>query len=335
MFPYIVIENTSLYQYPSEFGCRLFCMLRLFLPAISAFVFLLISIQRYLLVCKPFGPKMTLFWKRLSFVSACGIAMAITAPALGISGILTSDKLFLDTNITVRLCTFSKTFSVSTALYFGIILLVLFCCVIATITLYIPVLKQVKVSILRFRFKMSNIGSKTENSAVMEMNSGTIFKSEEIEMENTMTNDCPNASKIQLPTISQGQTNASYSETPSEDYALHSTFSPEQGVKDKTENQKRERRKQKSVQWRLTMIFFVLILAYLISYFPPLVILILTYTRKDFNFITLSETETLVWIYISHLILLNHVINPFIYGYFDTQFRKKLILCLKNQIPVF
>ncbi|XP_056001865.1 uncharacterized protein LOC130048817 [Ostrea edulis] len=165
----------------------------------------------------------------------------------------------------------------------------------ATASFYIPVLKQVKISFRSFRSKLPNIEGEREETAVTETESVVTSKSEEIEMKVMGVNDASNASRIQLPHANSSeadivQTNASSSET------LNSTTPRGQdkpGDKNNTESKGGAKPKQGSVQRRLTVMFFVLILAYIISYIPPLVFLILTYSIEDFNFITLSKTEAL------------------------------------------
>jgi hypothetical protein len=307
-------------------------MMQLFLPGISALVFLLISVQRYLLICKPFGPKMTLFWNRMSFAIACGLAMLGTSPILGISGIRISEETFMDTNVTVHMCKFSVVSSLGSTAYFGFLFLTIIVCIVATICLYIPVLKELNISIKFFHSAISNNDhSKSENTMDTEM------KSEQIEMK---SNDARDASQIQLsnPNSSQNQhvqDNVSYSENCC-DQSSHSTSPREQdGVKDTIKNPKgRKRPKRERVQRRLTIMFFLLILVFIISYIPPLVFLILTYTIENFKFIKLSETEAMVWIYARNVVLLNHVINPLIYGYYDLQFRKETISCFKRRVNI-
>jgi hypothetical protein len=333
-FPYIVINNAYNYNYPSEFACRLFCMLRLFLPGISAFVFLLISVQRYLLVCRPFGPEMTLSWKRFSFALACGIAFAGTSPILGTSGILTTEEIYLNTNITVRICKFSVEFSYKTMVYFGIIILAMVACVIATISLFIIVLKRVKTSVRLFQ--VSNVGNKNNNRVVNNIKLVTFSKPEQIKLRNVAANDASSTQISGTETseteASQGhsvQTIAAYPRDICDEPTPHSTFPREQDG-EKIKKTKTGKRKRESVQRRLTVMFFLLILVFIISYIPPLLILILTYTIEDFNYFTLSNAEALVWIYLPNLVFLNHMINPLIYGYYDSQFRKQLVLCFKR-----
>lgn len=80
----------------------------------------------------------------------------------------------------------------------------------------------------------------------------------------------------------------------------------------------------KSAQKRVLVMFFYLILAYVLSYIPSLISLILIYTQDGFAFETRDRTEMAIWFYLTRLVFLNHIVNPFIYGYFDTKFKKQL-----------
>jgi hypothetical protein len=260
-----------------------------------------------------------------------------TAPILGTSGIRSSEKSYLNTSITVRVCRFSVNPSFGTKVYFGMLLLVIFICILATITLYIPVLRQVSISVRRSTLKISNFErNKHENTSATEMKSTTLSKSENIEMTSMAIND---ASKIQLPKATQAegvQTDVSHREKFNEKHPLHSEFPREQGGEESKRKSTRRggKSKRETVQRRLTIMFFFLIVVYLISYIPPLVLMILTYGIKDFDLKVMSKTKTQICIFFSQMVLLNHVINPIIYGYYDTQFRKRLISCLKRRIRI-
>ena len=82
--------------------------------------------------------------------------------------------------------------------------------------------------------------------------------------------------------------------------------------------------KSGAAQKRITIMFFVLILAYIISYTPPLIISIVLYAVEDFKFVTMSKAELAMCVYMTRLVFLNHIVNPFVYGYFATMFRNRL-----------
>jgi hypothetical protein len=260
-----------------------------------------------------------------------------TSPILGISGIRTSEEIFMNANVTVSMCKFSIIPSIGTMVYFGVIVLAVSVCIVAAIFLYIPVLKELHISTRFSRSATSNNDSESGSTVITEMKSMTLTKSDKRELKSSAAND---SSKSQLSSSEASQkvhlrAHASHSENSCEDQPSHSTLRSDQDVvKDKIKNSKRGRPKRKSVQRRLTMMFLLLILIFIISYIPPLVILILTYTIEDFNFIKLSKTKAMIWIYVRHLLLLNHVINPFIYGYYDTQLRKQLISCFKRRMYI-
>ena len=78
--------------------------------------------------------------------------------------------------------------------------------------------------------------------------------------------------------------------------------------------------------------FLVLIVAYVLSYTPALVITVLFYMLEDFKFLTMSRVETAVWFYLTRLVFFNYIVNPLVYGYFDSNFRKQLCkVCQKRQ----
>ncbi|XP_061195681.1 neuromedin-U receptor 2-like [Saccostrea echinata] len=48
---------------------------------LSAFILLIISVQRYLKVCKPFGGQMTLFWRRMSLLLSLILSIGLAIPS--------------------------------------------------------------------------------------------------------------------------------------------------------------------------------------------------------------------------------------------------------------
>lgn len=99
----------------------------------------------------------------------------------------------------------------------------------------------------------------------------------------------------------------------------------------KTTKKKTVKSKSRSAQRRITTMIFVLILAYLLSYTAPLIILILLFTLKGFTYHTMTRAEMGVWVYLTRLVFLNHIVNPFVYGYFDTKFRKQIRFCCRRK----
>ena len=105
--PYYIMDNLRLYNYPSTLACRVLSFLQICIPGISAHMLLVISIQRYILVCRPFGPRMTLLWKRISFGIVCVISFAYSFPLLMTAGVNKESISFIGQNVTTEVCKFA------------------------------------------------------------------------------------------------------------------------------------------------------------------------------------------------------------------------------------
>ncbi|CAC5408949.1 unnamed protein product [Mytilus coruscus] len=144
---FYIMDNTYFFNYPSDIICRILTFSQTFVPGISAHILVIICVQRYILVCKPFVPKMTLFWKRMSFAFVSLFALLYSLPLLGISGLKTSNENFMNHTVEVTICKFSavETSSKITA-YFGFLALLMIFNIVITVALYIPVLKRIQIS---------------------------------------------------------------------------------------------------------------------------------------------------------------------------------------------
>jgi uncharacterized membrane protein len=171
---------------------------------------------------------------------------------------------------------------------------------VASVGLYIPVLKQVKHS---FRSKVKHHQKRKEMNLASVTRSSNSTNSTETKLVNKQSKESP---------------------TIKENNIQHSVDNSEENIGNASKS------RRESLQRRVTIMFLVIIIAYVLSYIPPLVLLILAYALEDFNFITLSEGETIAWTYLPRFFILNNIVNPFIYGYFDTKFRDQLQRCFKK-----
>ena len=325
---FYVMDNTFLFNYPSSAACRLLSFLQICIPGISGHVLLIISIQRYLLICKPFGPKMTLFWKRFAFGIACIISIVYSVPLLKTSGVSEEDNASLGYNFTTYICRFSVGSSPGMPAYFALLFLIMVANLSITAGLYIPVLKRINIS-RGFKNKNyhiqneNNISSQTESSNAPEIEmDGNNHEKTDIETQPKFINDSCRKGKFKP---SEGKSNVS------KVVQINKQVQTGHGAKEKNPVSKSD-----AAQKRITIMFFVLILAYIISYTPPLIISIVFYALDGFTFITMSKAELAMCFYLTRLVFLNHIVNPFVYGYFDTMFRNGLVkLCTrKKSLPL-
>ncbi|XP_062573688.1 uncharacterized protein LOC134235571 [Saccostrea cucullata] len=321
------MDNIFLFNYPSDTVCRILSFLQMCVPGASAHVLVVISLQRYLLVCKPFGPKMTLFWKRVFFGIACGIAIAYSVPVLRTSGVLRKVDKFMNHTVTIEICKFSVDTSPVLTVYFGLLFLIILANIGITTGLYVPVLRQVQLS---FRRKIKVRSTQNDFNFPLHTKSSQITQLTELDKGNCGID----GTELQRVNVSIEENEPHKHEHIAETLEETSDINTQEEIKvqnpDGTVKCKQARPKDGSVQTRITKMFLVIIIAYVLAYIPPLVILILIYAIKDFNYITLSESETLAWLYFGRFIFMNNIVNPFIYGYFDTKFRKQIQLYFKQ-----
>ncbi|CAG2209821.1 unnamed protein product [Mytilus edulis] len=336
---YYVMNNTYFYDYPSNTVCCLLTFLQVFSSGLSAHILLIISIQRYLLVCKPFGPKMTLFWKKVSLAVACSFTLLYSCPLLGFSGTNTSEDVFMNHTINTTSCKFSKVDTKATTIFFGILALIIVCNLFITTALYIPVLKRIQIS---FPTKSKNITLATRNEqsiASQDVSEASLTKISGIELETDIQTTGNSKSPGENDTLNifrnqELSNDADRSDDPPsyavQQSSLHdNSISKEEENKDSPDHSSKS--KSSSVKKRISIMFSVIILAYVISYIPPVVFVILRYTIENFNYITLSKAETFAWFYIARLIFVNHLVNPFIYCYFDVKLRRELKKCCTHK----
>lgn len=117
-------------------------------------------------MCKPFGPKMTRFWKRVSFGVVCFISLAYSAPLLATAGVFTVNVTYRNHNITKEVCNFSDKKSNPMIIYHYLLFLIMAANLVITVCMYLPVMKQVKILFRSRTVKESKVAFETETSYV-------------------------------------------------------------------------------------------------------------------------------------------------------------------------
>ncbi|CAG2241466.1 unnamed protein product [Mytilus edulis] len=308
---FYVMDNTFFFNYPYDLMCRLLIFLQLLVPAISASLLLIISVQRYLLVCKPHGPRMTLRWKRISIGVTCLFTLTYSAPVLAISGIKTSYETFQNYTVQIKVCKFSTAeTSVQNTAYLGFLLMLSIIIILITMSLFVPVLKTIKLSFFG-KFRSGRKASEHRNTPLnTDSVSATDIELGKYEGKNP---------EIQIKKKSSSISGIYRSSSLIDDLDNNkpvNTFTTKDSEKTRMEKATR----------KITIMLFVIIAAYVLSYIPSLITLIVIYADDDLNIGTgsISRESAFVFIYFARFVFLNHIVNPFIYSYFDEKFRTEL-----------
>lgn len=304
------LDNTMRYTYPDVHLCKTLFFLMIMSGGLSAHLIFAISLQRYLMICRPFGQQMTRKYCRLAFVIFVLFSFGYAAPVLKFGG-FNEIKIWLKRksgnvnrtfSFTIGSCHFDDGSHGPRVMvpYFGTLLVLSFMNIIATSGLYIPVTKTI------YRTLSSN---KNHGNRVSRMLDGdTPISSKETHSTSV--------EKIKMSEIPQQSQN-----TKSKCSGTEIKAGP--GIKSALQETDREQKARK----RISVMFLIIIIIYVVSYLTSL-------TTQVYNFVTTEHMSGYRWninMFCLRLNLLNHIANPYIYWFYDVKFRKELQkLCCKR-----
>lgn len=283
---FYVIDNFYIFSFPSEILCRVLLFVLTFASGFSGHVLGAIALQRYLLICHPYGKQLTLFRRRLAVIVITFACIIYGTPLLIISGVEKSQKTFQNRTFSTNICVFDVNPSTLTIVYFGSFLLLTTANITVTSVLYILIMKTIYKTLYEDKKLRKNLMKNLQHEKVSISGKDDIF------------NICIDHIDADEKTrkISVG---SNYSQTKRSEHRLN-------------------------IRTKINVMFMTIVAFYVLSYIPSIVILILTYTLKDFYYLQLPESLLNVWIFFARFLLLNHVVNPLIYGYFDVKLRSKV-----------
>ena len=288
---------------------------------------------------------MTRIWKRLSFGIVCLVTVAYSSPLLFIKRFLKTTVVYMNLNITAEVCTYSVDLKPSLRAYTTILLVIVVTNILLAAGFYIPVLKRISLLFSAKKYKLKKGGSFNSNRGSLYKASRAIVlknvrchfikmrnlnKMQDINITETVSNPPIRSDEEAHDTITapistmsdiKMTENVSNSTKRSDEEGLSTTTSA--GLSSPTEKEPIKRETTSSHR-RITIMFFLILVTYVLSYTPPVVLYILFYHLEDFTPLTMTKAETAVWYYMSGLLVLNHIINPLIYGCFDKMFRSQL-----------
>ncbi|VDI39168.1 Hypothetical predicted protein [Mytilus galloprovincialis] len=254
---------------------------------------------------------MTLRWKRISIGVTCLFTLTYSAPVLSISGIKTSYETFQNYTVQIKVCKFSTAeTSVQNTAYLGFLLMLSIIIILITMSLFVPVLKTIKLSF----FGKFRSGCKASEHRNTPLNTDSVSATD-IELGKYEGKNPEIQIKKKSSSISGIHRSSSLMDDLDNNKPVN-TFTTKDSEKTRMEKATR----------KITIMLFVIIAAYVLSYIPSLITLIVIYADDDLNIGTgsISRESAFVFIYFARFVFLNHIVNPFIYSYFDEKFRTEL-----------
>ena len=323
----IIMNNLMVYTIDSntsKYICKIFQYATAVTSNTSNGFLLAIAVQRFLMVCRPFGKQMTLNRRRWTASSIIVTNLLFSIPVLVISGqqgvsvlvvaeqdndLRSSKNWFYQT----KKCSFtSNLYPRFQVIYISILMFVLTAYVIATVGVYIPI---ARVIYRHFSIRRNN---KTENMNMTRRRNNAQEQKRKIvseENKNTLDKDI---------NITQ-------------DVVINSQFKKKTDLKSENGIQtlvttRTPTNKAKTTVTNFNMMFLTIIFIYVLAYVPTVTLVIL----DSLNHRNDSIHSKLLIYFMSGSYVINHAINPFIYAYFDMQMRQiihNLISTIRNLFP--
>lgn len=262
----------------------------------SIFLLLVIAVQRYLKICRPFGKQMTLFWKRVSLAACLIIAVGFSIPLIVYNDeIKVKDPI---TNVTGYVC------DIDVERFYGV--------GFVTYTA-VATLSSIVIMVLLVVFN------------------GLIGRTIYYQMKAKQRRSVPTETKTQkyqstlvLMNIGPGICENSMCGPRLESNQLINSCTLEVG-----RGHLSGTRRCMPFAHRYSFMFMTIAFAFIISYVPRIVVL--AYSIKDPKFFgKITKTELAMVAFSREMNVVNNVVNPYIYGFFDKRFReetKKLLCC--------
>ncbi|CAC5396154.1 unnamed protein product [Mytilus coruscus] len=261
----------------------------------------IITLQRYLKVCRPFGPQLTLRWRRVSLVIVFLLAAGTGAPFVIWDEILEVPNPAL--NVTGYICA-ADVFEVNenSDSILGFICFISF--VIVSVMMELIILNSLiarRIFILIRNNNARKNSTKLARSNVSKERSGSTFY---VVQEGTSMTEA-NSTDFSI-TNNEQETRQEKVEVPLSNYS--------KANKATSENQ------EPASSRKFSYMFMVISLAFILSYLPQ-IFLLFSLIKDRYFWIKISQTETIVFKFIDHMTTVNNIVNPYVYGFFDQKFR--------------
>lgn len=301
-----LLNNERPVMFPGSFTCKLIQFGTCSSIISSLFMLLVISIQRFQKICRPFGFQMNLNHKRFATAVAILLACSFSIPML-----LLYQRIEVKhetKNITGYICGSApgtEKLGDSTRA----ILITVEVGAVFSMTIFYALVGRKLIEQFKMSRKLHDINpvSGTSNSGSNERS--TIRTVVTIDAEVTDQSSKTDTDKKTFLRMDSRK-----------DSCSNNSKNNSTKVKD--------RKKSTNSARRYSVMFMVISLIAILCYIPPWTFVILE--AKDSNFWrSLTYEEVQIFLTIRRLYIVNHIANPFIYGFFDQKFRGevKSLLC--------
>ncbi|KAL3892231.1 hypothetical protein ACJMK2_004459 [Sinanodonta woodiana] len=289
-------------RYPYMFYASAACKLLRFVESItntgSSIILIAVAVDRYLRICK-LGRRVSLKAAKILCLSAVGGGIFISWPACLLFG---RQTVALEHNITGIDCSTEDGVknTVYPIVYYGFLFILFIGSTVFFTVMYCSIGAQL------WKQKTMKMGEKTDRSS---SSCNKVYASSSSTKNTDGTG--PRSSDPISTQISSEITDENSSRKYSKE--RRATYVSQSGVKN-------GKKQQIKIQ-RTTVVLFAVTVAYIISYLPFLVVMVLRSIKTDFM-AKLSPTEEVIYKFCVKSYFINNAINPLIYSFLNMNFRK-------------
>ena len=288
-------------KFYSDQACKIMWYFATLTTATSALTLVIIAINRYLKICRPFGRQVSLAWKKLSVAFIVFIAAILALPCFAFYGSAEVKKD--DCNLTGRRCT-SVTAGVPTiGIAYKISLFLIILTILVVLSIAYCLIGRVYMKQTKYYLRLNS----------------------------------PNRTSLSLPANRDINAPADGSAIPEDLREMDSNSGENMteahdakrcDVRDSREKRVSniEKRITKNLDHsrRITVMFMVITLVFVISFIPKLILMVWESGKPKF-WLTLSPSDLGIYRFMYTFYVVNNIANPFIYGFLDPLFRKEFL----------
>lgn len=326
-------EITDL-RFPYMFYATAACKLLRFTESVttigSSVILISVAIDRYLRICK-LGKQISVAASKRICVVAMFVGLVLSWPALIIFGRSTEE---LEAGIYGIDCSTSDDMHGTRypIMYYGFLGLLFVCCITLFSVIYC------KIGLQIWRQKRAKIGQKSNRDS--EFSSSTKGTNRTFSSSSTKDSQTENAEEAKESPIDNGSdplsTDMSSDQAnDSNSYSKKKCLSKDKRVSSVSSNGTKfgSPKKRKIKVTRTTVVLFAVTVAYIISFLPFLILMVIRSVNKDFESNLTPSQEVLVKFCVKSYFI-NNSINPVIYSFLNINFRKDVKSMVKRMLNV-
>jgi hypothetical protein len=262
---------------------------------------------------------MTLFWRRVAILILICVATSYSVPILFAAGNKNVDWTFKGRNITGITCSMNAQDKPDfSSVFYPATLVIIIANIIATTVVYIPVGSIIYKTFYKKNETRCSVNSRSSDS-IMDISADNNF-SKALECKTIFQKHSYGKKKSDIPTdITK---NVVY---------IGNLHRIQSNISSSTRTSTILRRGANSAV-NFNFMFLAIVLFYMLSYIPTGTMLIVS-SKDSLYWFRLPDIELCILMWVQRINIVNHVVNPLIYGYFDIHFRESMKSFFKCKTP--